>query len=428
MRRGDTRGLGFGTGLGVVPRPELRVTPALIHTMEVVAWPLMELEARVWQLLEENPFLELDEERWSEEREEGAGEIPWWERLEDRGETLQEHLGVQLVLSGFPTEVVRAARALLPYLDSRGFLALDLEDLASFLPLSLEELEEGRRFLATLDPLGCGAKDVRESLLFQAKQLFPEDKRLEELLERGWELLLKGMRGRLATRLRMSSQELDGVIQRLRELTPYPGAGFSTGNDGVPSLRPDIFVEYVGEEPVVYLPSDGVPPMRVKRLSIKGAGEESLHYFRTEKAKALGLVRGAILRRRYLRKLGLLLAELQKEFFLGRRDSPIPLFVSDVARALGISETTVNKLVTGKYIYALRGTFPLRALFQGKRDGIKELIRNLVGQEDPTHPLGDGEIARRLKEKGYKVARRTVAKYREEMNIPSIRKRGKDLG
>jgi len=419
----DTRGVGFGTDLGVTLRPELRVTPALIQTMEVVALPLMELEVRVWQLLEENPFLELDEERWREEREGEGEETPWWERLEDRGETLHEHLEAQLALAEFPARVVEAARALLPYMDSRGFLALDLEELASHLPFSLEELEKGRWVLASLDPLGCGARDVKESLLFQARIRFPQDKRLEGLLERGWELLLRGMRGRLATRLRLSSQELDEVIQRLRELTPYPGGGFSTGNDGVPGLRPDILVEYVGEEPVVCLAGDRVPPLKVRKMTLRGAGDESLQYFRTERAKALGLMRGVMLRKRYLRRLGLLLAEIHKEFLLGKRDAPMPLSVSDMVGALGISEATVNRLITGKYLHTPRGTFPLRALFQGERGGIKELIKNLVAGEDRAHPLGDGEIARKLKERGYKVARRTVAKYREEMNIPSRRKR-----
>jgi len=421
----DTRGIGFGADLGVTLRPELRVTPALIQTMEVVALPLMELEVRVWQLLEENPFLELDEERWREEREEGDEETPWWERLEDRGETLHEHLEAQLAVAEFPARVVEAARALLSYVDSKGFLILDLEELASQLPFSLEELEKGRWALASLDPLGCGARDVKESLLFQARIRFPQDKRLEGLLERGWELLLRGMRGRLATRLRLSPQELDEVIQRLRELTPYPGSGFSTGNDGVPGIRPDLFVEYVGKEPVVYLAVDRVPPLKVRKVSLKGAGDESVQYFKTERAKAVGLIRGVMLRKRYLKRLGLLLAEIHEEFFLGKRDAPMPLSVSDVVGTLGISEATVNRLITGKHLHTPRGTFPLRALFQGERGGVKELIKHLIAEEDCTHPLGDGEIARKLRERGFKVARRTVAKYRKEMNIPSRSKRRK---
>lgn len=421
----DKRGMGFGTDLGVTLRPELRVTPALIQTMEVVALPLMELEVRVWQFLEENPFLELDEDRWREEREGGDEETPWWERLEDRGETLHEHLEAQLALAEFPERVVEAARIILPYIDSKGFLTLDLEELASKSPFSLEELEKGRWALASLDPLGCGARDVKESLLFQARIRFPQDKRLEGLLERGWELLLRGMRGRLATRLRLSPQELDEVIQRLKELTPYPGAGFSTGNNGVPGLRPDIFVEYVGEEPVVYLAADRVPPLKIRKMSLKGAGDELVQYFKTERAKAVGLMRGVMLRKRYLRRLGLLLAEIHKEFFLGKRDAPMPLSVSDMVGTLGVSETTLNKLITGKYLHTPRGTFPLRVLFQGERGGVKELIKKLVEAEDRAHPLADVEIARKLEERGYKVARRTVAKYREEMNIPSCRKRWK---
>ncbi|RLD92647.1 MAG: hypothetical protein DRI93_06320, partial [Aquificota bacterium] len=188
--------------LTLTPRPELRVTPALIQAMEVVALPQVELEAKVWQLLEENPFLEVDEERWRQEMEGEEEETPWWERLEDKGETLQEHLGAQLAVSEAPARLVEVAKALLPYLDSRGFLTRELGELASLLPFSREELEEGRALLASLDPLGCGARGVRESLLFQARYRFPEDKKLVELLERGWELLLKGMRGRLSTRLR----------------------------------------------------------------------------------------------------------------------------------------------------------------------------------------------------------------------------------
>jgi len=218
---------------------------------------------------------------------------------------------------------------------------------------------------------------------------------------------------------------LGEVLQRLRELTPYPGSGFSTGNDGVPGIRPDLFVEYVGEEPVVYLAVDRVPPLKVRKVSLKGAGDESLQYFKTERAKAVGLIRGVMLRKRYLKRLGLLLAEIHEEFFLGKRDAPMPLSVSDVVGTLGISEATVNRLITGKHLHTPRGTFPLRALFQGERGGVKELIKHLIAEEDCTHPLGDGEIARKLRERGFKVARRTVAKYRKEMNIPSRSKRRK---
>ena len=408
----------------ITPRPELRVTPALIQAMEVVGLPQIELAARVWQMLEENPFLEIEEERWRQEMEDREEESPWWERLEDRGETLQEHLEAQLAVIEAPGKTVEAARALLPYLDARGFLARPLEELGALLPFSREELEEGRRLLATLDPLGCGAFDVRESLLLQARQRFPGDGELEDLLKRGWDLLLKGMRGRLATRLRLSPEELDGVVGRLKELTPYPGAGFA-GTEGPPGVRPDLFIEYVGDEPVVYLARDGVPPLRVVRMALKGVKGESAQYLMMERAKALGVVRGVELRRRYLRRLGLFLARIHRDYFLGRRDSPLPLTVAPVAETLGVSQTTVNRLVTGKYLHSPRGTFPIRALFQGERLGVKELIKGLIEREDPARPLGDEEIAGRLEEMGYKVARRTVAKYREEMGIPSSRKRRK---
>ncbi len=410
--------------LVITPRPELRVTPALIQAMEVVALPQVELEAKVWQMLEENPFLELDEELWRQEREYQEDESPWWERIEDRGETLQEHLEKQLYLLEAPVRVVEVARALLFHLDSRGFLSKPLEELARVLPFSLEELEEGRSLLASLDPVGCGARDVRESLLFQVRQVFPGDEKLEEILTRGWDLLLKGMRGRLATRLRLSQEELEVLIKRLAQLTPYPGGGFTSRSE-TPGFRPDLFIEYVGDDAVVYLARDGVPPLRVARLSLKGVKGDSAAYLRTEKARALGMVRGMVLRRRYLRKLGLLLAEVQKDYFLGRRDSPLPLSLGEVAQALGISENTVSRLVAGKFVHSPRGTMPIRSLFQGERGGIKELIKELIDGEDPSNPLGDEEIAGKLREKGYQVARRTVAKYREELGIPSSRKRKK---
>ncbi len=410
--------------LEITPRPELRVTPALIQAMEVVALPQVELEARVWDLLEENPFLEVDEERWRQEMEYQEDEVPWWERVEDRGETLQEHLERQLDLADAPSRVVAGARALLFFLDSRGFLTRTLEELAEALPFSPQELEEGRRLLATLDPLGCGAMDVRESLLFQVQQRHPGEEKLIELLTRGWELLVKGMRGRLATRLRVSPQELEELVRRLGEFTPYPGVGFASRGES-PGIRPDVFIEYVGEEPVVYLARDGVPPLRVNRLSLRGIQGETAAYLRAERARALGLVRGVILRRRYLRRLGQILAEVQRDFFLGRRDSPLPLSVGDVAETMGISENTVNRLVAGKYLHSPRGTMALRSLLKGERMEVKELIRALIEEEDPRSPLGDDKIAERLRERGYQVARRTVAKYREEMGIPSSRKRKK---
>jgi RNA polymerase sigma-54 factor len=162
----------------------------------------------------------------------------------------------------------------------------------------------------------------------------------------------------------------------------------------------------------------------LKRISVRKLNGDVHEHFRTEKAKALGIIRGMVLRDRYLNRLGIYIARSQKEYFKGKSDAPVFLPMEEVARELGISESTLNRVVTGKYVHTPRGTMKLRILLSSSnKNEVKDLIKNLIKNEDPSKPLGDDKIALELSRMGHSIARRTVVKYREEMNIPSSRKR-----
>ncbi len=419
MEDRDHPGMALETHLETTLRPELRVTPVLIQAMRLIAMPQVELEETIWQEAEENPFIEVREFPWDEEEQDST---PWWEKLADKGKTLHEHLNEQLYTMNIPQRAREAASQLIPYLNPKGFLERDPIEIAKELSTTLEDVEEGRRLLSTLDPIGCGARNVKESLLMQARLLYPQDKKVQELLTRGWELLLQGKKRRLATRLRITPQELEEVVERISHLTPFPGASFSQDTEG--GIRADIVILYVGEELIVSLTQDRIPKLALsRRVKAIPGNPELRHYLRDKRAKALGTIRGLMLRERYLKKLGRYIGEKEWKFFLAKRSSPVALSTEEAARILGVSKSTVQRLLTGKYIHTPRGTFPLRVFFKGEAGEVKEIIYNLIKAEDPRSPMGDEKIAQELNKRGYKVARRTVTKYRMELGIPSSRER-----
>jgi len=300
----------------------------------------------------------------------------------------------------------------LGFLDGDGFLSEPVEKLARKLGVSYEKLERVRRKLVRLEPLGVGCVSAREFLELQIEELYPH---LKSELKGALDELERGKRVR------------PELMEKLRRLRPKPLSG--TGG-AFKVVRVDAVIEEDGEELVVYLYEEFL------ELDVN---EEYLELYRRSKGKLKGYLKEAFeryetlrraleLRTRNLRRILEKVVSVQEAFLKGKGTLK-SLTAKEVARELGLHESTVSRIVNAKFVKTPVGTYPLKFFFVREsagglsQDELMRLIRELIENEDRARPLSDGEIARRLKAMGYEVARRTVAKYRELMGIPSSRER-----
>ncbi len=387
---------------------KLNLNLLLKNQVEVLLYPIQELEQILKEEKESNPFIEevyvsptavhLFEERRFPEPVHRAHPLEVLER------------NVRAELEGTD---LRIALELLSCVDEKGFFRGEVESIANELGVSPDRVEKIRRFVTRLEPLGICTRDAFEFAFLQVEELYPDEPWLVEELKRA----LGGKRPseeamRKLSHLRMSPIESEAVIPRVSKV------------DAVIELDDGELVGYIYEELIEIRPNTSYVEMLSKA---KGSAREFLkEYFeRYENFKKILSVRRENLRR--------ILDEIirTQEDFLRGEGSLRPLLVKDVAYRLGISESTVSRLINSKYVKTPQGTYPFKFFFVRETAGgvsqeeLMREIKEIVSSEDKSRPLSDEEIANILRKRGYNVARRTVAKYREMLGIPSSRERRK---
>lgn len=386
-------------------------------------------------------------EGWSDD---GSG-VEWEEReappIENtltREPDLYDHLLSQIHLSSFAPREREIAEVIVGNLDPDGFLVATLDEIRELgMPESPEEgawsEEEVRSALAKLrrlDPPGIGCADLRESLLLQLDlQLEPADSLPRRILEQHWDAFLRRQYAAIAKAFGVPLADLEPMIERIRALETRPGRAFS--NDRPHYVEPDVYVVKVGDDYVVQINDDGLPRLRVsrayRRMLQKMRAENrqaEAQSFLTEKMRsALWLIKSLDQRQRTIYKVAESIVKQQRDFLDRGIDELRPMVLRDVADDIGMHESTVSRVVSNKYIHTPRGLFPLKFFFHSGIDRdygedissltVKKKIRGLIESEDHRHPLSDSELMRILKREGIQIARRTVAKYRDELNLPS---------
>ncbi len=350
------------------------------------------------------------------------------------GESLSDHLMFQLHMVKCGEDERTAAEAILLNLDDRGYLAVPLEELAADLELDLEILEEALELVQSLDPPGCGARDLAECLCIQARSHFPEDDNFERILKGHLPNLERRNYAAIARDLGMDVEDVIEYHKMIQELEPLPGRGFT--GDEPRYITPDIHVEQRNGEWVVTLNEDGMPDLRISRYYqkiLKGASKADKEYLLDKLRGAEFLIKSIPKRRRTIRRVMESILKFQQEFFDHGVDKLRPLVLQDVADDVGVHMSTVSRVTTNKYVNTPHGLFELEFFFsaavkqQAGGDmaavAIKSHIRTIVAEEDPKSPVSDQQVADALKAEGITVARRTVAKYREAMNILPSSKR-----
>jgi len=460
------------------PRLEqkLKLAPQIIQSIEILQLPILALQQRITQELENNPVLEMVEEREDEEElqelEREAKRIEEFEKAADLADswqeyitqtrrryvpqddkdekleaiqntparpiTLAEHLHSQLVLLDLQPEVMEIAENIINNLDRNGYLQHPLPDILEAMekPYTLEQAEEALRVVQSLEPRGVGARDLKECLLLQ---LDPDDDNFElkkRIIIEHLEDIEKNRLPQIARALGITIEQLKELISEIGTLNPKPGSLY--GGDVVPHVVPDVVVvEDNGRYEVIiqdhYMPKLYISPEYRRLLRDKNNSPEAKEWIKRKIESANWLIDSIEQRRKTLYKIASKIVEKQKDFLDHGVSHLKPLKMQEVADEVGVHVSTVSRAIAHKYMQTPRGIFDMKYFFTGglaKADGeveatdsVRQKLLDIINNEDKRHPLSDEQIARKLREQGIDIARRTVTKYREAMNIPSSRKR-----
>ncbi len=325
-------------------------------------------------------------------------------------------------------------------LDGHGFFDANIEDICSNCNCSEEEAEGVLRIVQSLDPAGVAARDIQESLLLQLDREGYYDKLPYQIVEEHMKLLESRNYMLLARQTGATIKRVTDAVAVIQELSPYPGNEFN--NEQINYVSPDVYVYKIGDEYVIQLNNDGLPHLQVSEEYIhllkqrKELTTESKGYLRENKRNAEWFIRSIEQRQRTIYKVMESLLKFQYEFFEHGASAMKPLILRDVAEDIGMHESTVSRVTSNKYTHTPQGIYELKYFFStavATTDGgeavsaesIKNRIRQLVGGEDTAKPLSDNKISQLLAEENIKVARRTVAKYRDQMKILPVKHRRK---
>jgi RNA polymerase sigma-54 factor len=344
--------------------------------------------------------------------------------------SLQEHLMQQAEMTDLSPVAIAAMQHLVGGLDDRGFLTQTPSDVALQTGLGLDAVQEALKVLKTFDPPGIGAKDLADCLLLQLAAKGRSDSLALRMIRDHFELLTRRRIPELARKLSADADDVQSAIEEIGQLDPAPGRRFAEDSNRV--VIADVTVEKDGDEWKIHLNSDYIPRLRISNtyrdMIAKGTlTKEERDYLRERMRSGKFLIDSIEQRQRTIERITREIIKAQIAFFEGGVSLLKPLTMTQIADVVGVHETTVSRAIANKYIKTPHGIFDFKYFFTPgyqadsgasvSNTSVKEMIADLVAGEDKSTPLSDQEIVAKLQEKGIKIARRTVAKYREELGI-----------
>lgn len=366
-------------------------------------------------------------------------DAPTFEQFLTRSPSLADHLEWQLHMSPIEGDVVEAAISVIGNLDADGRLNATNEEIAAMGNWSEETVEKARQAVMHLDPIGCGARDVKECLLVQLEVKGETDRLATTLISDHLADLQQHKLPHLAKQIGSDVDTLLAELQFIRTLDPYPGRRYSSEEPVL--ISPEIYIEKLDEgdeEYVIYFSDDGSPRLRVsqqyQQMLAKGdVSNETKSFIREKMRSAVDLLRNIEHRRQTIYKVVESIVRRQKDFLDHGVQSIKPMMLKDIAEDIGMHLSTVSRVVNRKYAHTPQGVIELRRFFtEGmlNEDGeeistriIKLKIKKLIEEEDSHSPITDDQVVKILVKDGIKLSRRTVAKYRDQMSIPGSRER-----
>lgn len=455
-------------GLYQTQTQKLAIGPQMQQSLQILQAPTLELRQIIQQEVEINPVLELEspevslddalpddpdepddidaisqmDEEWREywaqtrlvDNNRRSDDQERWQYLMDSivaPTTLQEHLVTQLRTLGIQDPaLVENVEFLIGNLGDDGLLHTRLEDLSLQHAVPLQDLQAAKSVLQTFDPVGIGAEDLRECLLIQLERLGKKHSLAHRLVDQHLEDLAHKRYPVMARRLGVPIEQVSRAADFIGTLDPRPAQRFAVSSNTY--VNPDIVVERQGSEWVAVMNNDHLPNLRISNsykdlLSQSGSSQDVRHYIREKIRGGKFLIRSIHQRQQTIQKIAAEIIQHQREFLESGPGHLRPLNMATVAEAVGVHETTVSRAIAGKYIATPHGVFELKFFFShGVRtesggdlsnNSVKNAINDLIKNELKNKPLSDDKLAKLLDKQGIKVARRTVAKYREALGI-----------
>ena len=445
----------------------LTMTPQLQQAIRLLQLPILDLNAQIQEALEENIMLEMEDlpdvpstsadttaevetiradELWqsrSTERIQDGGwngeGRPMSEFADESGETLRDHLLWQIEMEHFDPRQVLIGEAIVDSINDDGYLEAGLDDILDSLDedprVTEEEVEKTLTKVQHLDPIGVGARSLSECIILQLSQLDWKTPGLQVAIDiAGDHLDLVATRdyGELRRSLRTSEDDLHDALALIRGCNPRPGLAVSPS--AAEYVIPDVFVRKIDDRWQVEISPTGVPRLSVNQQYarlLRVSGEHAV--LKTQLQEARWLIRSLEIRNETLMKVATSIVSRQTDFLEHGDEAMKPMVLRDVAEEIGMHESTISRVTTNKYMHTPRGVFEFKYFFSShlssdsgedqSSTSVRAKIRKLISGENPAKPLSDSKITNLLKEEGISVARRTVAKYREAMNIPSSSER-----
>lgn len=456
-----------------------KLSPQQIQTIKLLELPAMQLEQRIKQEIENNIVLEEDE-RTPEEEEPQQISVDEYLREDEtpsyksrinnyskddkqrpvilsEGRSLQEYLVEQLGYRNLSEREMKLATYLVGSIDEDGYLRRELDAIADDIAFTLgiettaEELERLLDVIHDLEPAGIGARNLRECLLLQMGQLpmnTPARRLARRILTDYFDEFVKKHYEKLISRLQVSEEEFRDAIAEIRRLTPKPGNLYAEGGtDTTPYIVPDFILDYHDGRFDLSLNSSNIPEVRINRRyaemlrdmvapdgSVKAEDREALQFVKSKIDSAKWFISAIKQRHDTLMRTMQTILDYQKEYFKdGDKSKLRPMILKDIADRTGLDVSTISRVVNSKYVQTQFGIILLKSLFSEAMQTesgeevssyeIKNILQQCIDEEDKRHPLTDETLMDILNSKGYRIARRTVAKYREMLNIPVARLR-----
>ena len=456
-----------------------KLSPQQIQTIKLLELPAMQLEQRIKQEIENNIVLEEDE-RTPEEEEPQQISVDEYLREDEtpsyksrinnyskddkqrpvilsEGRSLQEYLVEQLGYRNLSEREMKLATYLVGSIDEDGYLRRELDAIADDIAFTLgiettaEELERLLDVIHDLEPAGIGARNLRECLLLQMGQLpmnTPARRLARRILTDYFDEFVKKHYEKLISRLQVSEEEFRDAIAEIRRLTPKPGNLYAEGGtDTTPYIVPDFILDYHDGRFDLSLNSSNIPEVRINRRyaemlrdmvapdgTVKAEDREALQFVKSKIDSAKWFISAIKQRHDTLMRTMQTILDYQKEYFKdGDKSKLRPMILKDIADRTGLDVSTISRVVNSKYVQTQFGIILLKSLFSEAMQTesgeevssyeIKNILQQCIDEEDKRHPLTDETLMDILNSKGYRIARRTVAKYREMLNIPVARLR-----
>ena len=411
-------------------RQSMVATAAMQQFMRALQATNMELRTLATQAMAANPALE---ELPPEVAEEDAPAPDYaaaqrhdylLDSLSD-APSLATHLEEQVRRSALPAKVEQAALELVQHLDERGYFAESPEELAAEHGWSKSTLAKALQAVQDLDPAGVGAVDLRESLVLQLRREGEEHSLAMQLLQNYWQQLVQHRYADAARELGDSELAVAGAARRIAQLNPDPGSAFARENNSV--ITPDIIVTPKGDELEVTLTDANIPRLGISAeyreiMAEQADKPEVRRYLSRCFSDGRELIKAIAQRQQTILQVAQAIVQHQRAFFLHGTSALIPLKMEQIASTTGLHVSTISRAVNGKFLKCSWGVFELRHFFTATLDGhspeaVQTHLRQLIAAEDPRHPLSDARLEQLLAAKGITIARRTIAKYRDQLHI-----------